>query len=122
MNLTTKLTRKREFLAHMERVVPWAELVALIAPYAPEGNKGRPPLAVETTLHIHLMQWSFTWIGPEMEAALHDLALFREFAGPSGDSRFLTRASYWGFATCWQSISWPSRCSPRSTSFCTAKA
>lgn len=36
LNLTTKRTRKREFLAEMERVVPWAALVALITPYAPE--------------------------------------------------------------------------------------
>ena len=31
---TVKRTRKREFLEAMELVVPWAELVALIAPYA----------------------------------------------------------------------------------------
>lgn len=48
LNLTTKRTRKRkrEFLAEMERVVPWVALVALIAPYAPEGKRGRPPFAV----------------------------------------------------------------------------
>ena len=33
---TTKRTRKREFLDAMELVVPWAELVSLIEPYAPE--------------------------------------------------------------------------------------
>jgi transposase, IS5 family len=38
-NLTTKRTRKREFLAQMERVVPWMALVELVAPYAPEGKK-----------------------------------------------------------------------------------
>ena len=31
LNLTTKRTRKREFLAQMERVVPWCELMALVA-------------------------------------------------------------------------------------------
>ena len=30
LNLSTKRTRKREFLAQMERVVPWTELEALI--------------------------------------------------------------------------------------------
>lgn len=57
LNLTTKRTRKREFLAEMERVVPWAALVGLIPPYAPEGKRGRPPVAVETMLRIHFMQW-----------------------------------------------------------------
>jgi IS5 family transposase len=32
LGLNVKKTRKAEFLAQMERVVPWAELVALIAP------------------------------------------------------------------------------------------
>ena len=56
LNMTTKRTRKREFLAEMERVVPWVALVVLIAPYAPEGKRGRPPFAVETMLRIHFMQ------------------------------------------------------------------
>ena len=56
LNLTTNRTRKREFLGEMERVVPWADLVALIAPYAPEGKRGRPPFAVEAMLRIHFMQ------------------------------------------------------------------
>ena len=55
LNLTTKRTRKREFLAEMERVVPWAALVALITPYASEGRRGRPPFAVGTMLRIHFM-------------------------------------------------------------------
>ena len=56
LNLTAKRTRKREFLDEMNRVVPWAELVALIATFAPEGKRGRPPFAVETMLRLHFMQ------------------------------------------------------------------
>jgi len=44
LNLSARKTRKREFLEQMERVVPWAALVALIAPYYPEGRTGRPLL------------------------------------------------------------------------------
>jgi IS5 family transposase len=80
LNLSTKRTRKREFLAQMERVVPWATLMALVAPYAPEGKKGRPPFDVETMLRIHFMQQWFTLSDPAMEEALHDMPLFREFA------------------------------------------
>jgi IS5 family transposase len=37
----TKRTRKREFLDEMNLVVPWDELVSLIAPHAPApGAKG----------------------------------------------------------------------------------
>ncbi len=87
LNLTTKRTRKREFLAQMERVVPWAALVQLVAPYAPEGKKGRPPFSVETMLRVHFMQQWFTLSDPAMEESLHDIALFREFAGLGWDSR-----------------------------------
>ena len=86
LNLTTKRTRKREFLMEMERVVPWAALVELITPYAPEGKRGRPPFAVQTMLRIHFMQQWFTLSDPAMEEALHDVPLFREFAGLNWDT------------------------------------
>ncbi|RZA17743.1 MAG: IS5 family transposase [Proteobacteria bacterium] len=71
----------------MERVVPWTALVELVMPYAPEGKKGRPPFAVEAMLRIHFMQQWFTLSDPSMEEALHDVPLFREFAGLGWDSR-----------------------------------
>ena len=40
LNLSTKKTRKREFLEQMQQLVSWKDLVALIALYAPEGRKG----------------------------------------------------------------------------------
>ena len=79
----TKRTRKREFLDEMNLVVPWAELVSLIAPHAPApGAKGgRPPFAVETMLRIHFLQQWFNLSDPAMEEALYDMALFRQFVG-----------------------------------------
>ena len=76
-------TRKREFMDEMNLVVPWAELVSLIAPHAPApGAKGaRPPFAVETMLRIHFVQQWFNLSDPAMEEALYDMALFREFVG-----------------------------------------
>jgi transposase, IS5 family len=86
---TNKRTRKREFLEEMERVVPWQALVELVAPYAPEGRRGRPPFSVEAMLRIHFMQQWFTLSDPAMEEALHDVALFRDFAGLGGWSERL---------------------------------
>ena len=72
LSLTTKRTRKREFLDEMERVVPWLALIDLITPYAPEGKRGRSPFPVETMLRINLMQQWFTLSDPSMEEALYD--------------------------------------------------
>jgi len=81
---SSKRTRRRVFLEEMDRVVPWSELVALISPFMPEGRRGRPPFAVEVMLRIHFMQQWFNLSDPAMEEALHDMALFRDFAGLGG--------------------------------------
>jgi len=78
--LVTKRTRKREFLSEMNLVIPWAELLTLIAPHAPAGKTGRPPFAVEVMLRIHLLQQFFGHSDPAMEEALHDIPVYREFA------------------------------------------
>jgi IS5 family transposase len=86
--LVTERTRKREFLDEMNLVVPWSELVGLIQPHAPAGKTGRPPFAVLTMLRIHFMQQWFGLSDPAMEEALHDVPLYREFAGlDAGASR-----------------------------------
>ena len=84
LGTSTKRTRRREFLDEMDRVVPWSDLVAQIAPFMPEGKRGRPPFPVESLLRIHVMQQWFTLSDPAMEEALHDMPLFRDFAGLGG--------------------------------------
>jgi IS5 family transposase len=78
--LKTKRTRKRVFLDEMNLVIPWSALLALIAPHAPAGKTGRPPFPTEVMLRIHLLQQFFGHSDPAMEEALHDIALYREFA------------------------------------------
>ena len=87
LNLSLKKTRKREFLEQMERVVPWAALVTLIAPYYPEGRTGRPPFALETMLRTHFLQQWFSLSDPAMEEAFFDVPLYREFARLDGHGR-----------------------------------
>jgi hypothetical protein len=84
LGTSTKRTRRREFLDEMDRVIPWSDLVAEIAPFMPEGKRGRPPFPVESLLRIHFMQQWFTLSDPSMEEALHDMPLFRDFAGLGG--------------------------------------
>ena len=84
VKLNAKKTRKRRFLEEMECVVPWAELVALIKPYCPEGRTGRPPFALETMLRTHLLQQWFALSDPAMEEAFMDVPLYGEFARLEG--------------------------------------
>ena len=84
LNLSTKKTRKREFLEEMERVVPWAVLVRIVEPYYPKAKTGRPPFGIETMLRIHYLQQWFGLSDPAMEEALHDVPLYREFARLDG--------------------------------------
>jgi IS5 family transposase len=84
LNLSTKKTRKREFLEEMERVVPWAALVQIVEPYYPKAKTGRPPFGIETMLRIHYLQQWFGLSDPAMEEALHDVPLYREFAKLDG--------------------------------------
>jgi len=66
LNLSKRRTRKAVFLDEMNLVVPWSELLALIAPHAPRAKTGRPPFELETMLRIHFVQ---QWFG------LSDLAM-----------------------------------------------
>ena len=45
-----KPSRRAEFLAQMERVVPWRELCELIEPHYPKAGNGRPPVGLERDL------------------------------------------------------------------------
>ena len=100
LNLTIKKTRKQIFLEQMEQVVPWAELVKVIAPYYPEGKTGRPPFSLQTMLRVHFMQQWFTLSDPGMEEAFFDTPLYREFAqleefGNLPDESTILRFRHW---------------------------
>ena len=83
LNLSTKKTRKREFLEEMERVLPWNVLVEIIEPHWPKSKTGGPPFGIETMLRIHYMQQWFGLSDLAMEEALHDVPLYLAFAGLS---------------------------------------
>jgi IS5 family transposase len=80
LNLGTKQARRRGFPAQLDRVVPWADVEALIEPHALKSKSGHPPFALQTVPHIHFMPQWFTLSDPAMQDALHNLPLFREFA------------------------------------------
>lgn len=93
LNLSTRRTRKAVFLDEMNLVVPWTELLSLIAPHAPRAKTGRPPFEQVTMLRIHFLQQWFGLSDLAMEEALFETALYREFAGLSSVERIPDRVS-----------------------------
>ena len=77
-----KRTRREKFLAEMEQVVPWAELVAVIEPHYPKpGKRGRPPMPLQSMLRIYFMQQWYAMSDPGIEDALYEIESMRRFAG-----------------------------------------
>jgi len=74
-------TRRGEFLAAMEIVVPWSDLVALIEPHYPKCGNGRPPVGLERMLRIYFLQQWFNLSDPAVEDALYDSLAMRGFVG-----------------------------------------
>ncbi|HNK51687.1 MAG TPA: IS5 family transposase [Nitrospira sp.] len=77
-----KSTRRERFLDEMNRVVPWAELVAVIEPVYPKADgPGRPPVGIERMLRLHCLQQWFNLSDPAVEEALYDSRAMRQFVG-----------------------------------------
>src|SRR5690606_109472 len=74
-------TRRDEFLATMEKVVPWSELCAVIEPHYPKAGRGRPPVGLERMLRMYFVQHWFNLADEACEEALLDSTALRRFVG-----------------------------------------
>lgn len=83
-----KQTRREQFLAEMDKVVPWGRLCGLIEAHYPKGSPagGRPPLPLERMLRIYCLQQWYNLSDPGAEEALYDSITMRRFAGVRTDA------------------------------------
>lgn len=86
-------TRKKEFLAQIERLVPWSEWLALIQPCYYKGELGNKPYDLELMLRIFLLQNLYDMADDKTVAEVIDSRAFSDFCGvdssnqvPSGDT------------------------------------
>lgn len=78
-----KTTRRAQFLADMERIIPWPEMTAAVQTVYPKisENGGRPPIPLERMLRIYFLQLWFNLSDPGVEEALYDSVAMRSFVG-----------------------------------------
>ncbi|KAF0190400.1 MAG: IS4 family transposase [Gammaproteobacteria bacterium] len=84
----TRTTRREKFLAEMDRIVPWTELCALIAPHYPKAGDGRPPKELDIMRRIYFLQSGST-------------SPIRAWRRP-----FTTRRRCAASAICWSATRW----------------
>ena len=103
-----KSTRREQFLNEMNRVVPWADLVAVIEPVYPKAEgPGRPPVGIDRMLRLHCLQQWFTLSDPAVEKRCMT-------RGPCGSSwaligavsLCLMRRRSASFGICWSRTRW----------------
>lgn len=74
-----KRTRRERFLATMEEVVPWDELLAVLKPHYPAGKRGRPPIGLERMLRLYFLQQWYALADEALEDAVYDSQAMRSF-------------------------------------------
>jgi transposase, IS5 family len=75
-----KITRREKFLGRMEEMIPWAQLLAVIEPYYPKGERGRPPIGLERMLRVYFLQQWYGLADEAIEDAIYDSQAMRGFA------------------------------------------
>ena len=86
-------TKKKEFLAQIERIVPWKEWLKLIQPCYYKGERGNKPYPLEIMLRLYLLQNLYDLSDAATVAEAIDSRAFSDFWGvdssnqvPDGDT------------------------------------
>lgn len=86
-------TKKKEFLAKIERIVPWGEWIKLIRPCYYKGERGNKPYDLERMLRIYMIQNLYNLSDMATVAEVIDSRAFSDFCGiessnqvPDGDT------------------------------------
>lgn len=102
-NQKGKRTRREQFLAEMDAVIPWNQLLAVIGPHYPKAGRGRQPLGLEKMLRIYFLQ---QWFNPIRRPRTPSTTASRCAGSPGSNSAtmsFPTRRRFCAFVTCLRS-------------------
>lgn len=86
-------TKKKEFWAQMERIIPWGEWLAMIQPCYYKGERSNKPYPLELMLRLFVLQNLYDLANGATVAEVIDNRAFSEFCGvdssnqvPDGDT------------------------------------
>ena len=86
-------TKRKDFLAEMNRIIPWGEWIKLIQPYYYKGERGNKPYDLERMLRIYMVQNLYNLSDMATVAEVVDSRSVSEFCGvdssnqvPDGDT------------------------------------
>lgn len=86
-------TKKKEFLAQIERIIPWREWLDLIKPFYYKGERGNKPYLLELMIRLYMLQNLYNLSDEGTVTEVIDSRAFSEFCGvdssnqvPNGDT------------------------------------
>lgn len=75
-----KITRRAKFRVRMEAILPWPRLLAVMEPFYPTGERGRPPVGLERLVRMSFRQPGDGLAAEAREDARYDSQARRGFA------------------------------------------
>lgn len=91
--LAQAATKKKEFLAQIDRIIPWSEWIGMIQPHYYKGERGNKPYDLELMLRIYLVQNLYDLSDMAAMTEVIDSRAFSDFCGvdssnqvPDGDT------------------------------------
>jgi len=75
-----KITRREKFLGRMEAIIPWPSLLAVLEPFYPKGERGRPPVGLERMLRMYFLQQWYGLADEALEDTIYDSQAMQGFA------------------------------------------
>jgi transposase, IS5 family len=82
-----KVTRREQFLARREELIPWPKLLAVSEPFYPKGQRGRPPIGLERMLRVYFLQPWYGLADKALDDALYDSQATRDLLPRSSRPR-----------------------------------
>ena len=84
-------TKKKEFLAQIDRISPWGKWIALMRPCYYKGERGNKPYDLERMLRIYMIQNLYNLSDTASVAEVIDSRAFSDFCGVESSNQLPDR-------------------------------